>query len=300
MSKLCATELRTSPNGANFEFTGDDGDLTSMNIDHIRELARKLADRSGQRVNALDAEGSRAYEQLSTILQRYRDTGQPYQEIYEVIITEFANVTAINPGTVADKFLSCHRSTGCGANECNPACINSIMKRPGDVGKHCSVNVYSLEGGQLTLQGARVHNSSTAVIYIYGKGEFTKKLAEELKRSGINQISIYRVDNGACTPLFNGQTVPIDDVVKGGNKGGRRCLWNCGDNGNQSDSASSGSWGWKWIWLIVAIIIAIIVILIIVFAAIWLIRKSAMAANSNPETCTNFQQRCASIYNRVC
>jgi hypothetical protein len=133
MSKLCATELRTSPNGANFEFTGDDGDLTSMNIDHIRELARKLADRSGQRVNALDAEGSRAYEQLSTILQRYRDTGQPYQEIYEVIITEFANVTAINPGTVADKFLSCHRSTGCGANECNPACINSIMKRPGDV-----------------------------------------------------------------------------------------------------------------------------------------------------------------------
>lgn len=306
MSKLCATELRTGPNGSNYQYTRGDGDITDININAVRELARRLAERSGQRIGSLDSEGERAYRQLSDIIKRYQTAGRPYHEIYDVIIAEFSTVAVINPGTVGEVFMGCARSSGCGSNECNPACINSILRRPEDINKPCAVNVFRLdEKGQLTNIGTRVPNSSTAYIYLDSKAAMTNKICEELKRAGISQVAVYRVDNGACMAMFEGQVIPIGEVTSrhGGRKGG--CKWgNCGGNNinnGVNDVTNEATGGMSaWWWLVIAIIAIIIFVVIIALIVAWVVRSSAKKAAASPDTCSGFQQKCANVYNRIC
>lgn len=298
MSKLCSSELRTGPLGGNFEFTGEHGELANINISAVRVLARKLADRAGQNVVKLDAEGNEAYQQLSHMIKRYQNTGRPYQEIYDAIIEEFAGVTNIGRGTVAEVFLSCSRSSGCGSRMCNPACMNSLLRPPEDVGKPCDVNTFSIdERNNLSIVGARVHNSSTASIYIQHNGQMTEKIIAELRRSGISQVTIYRIEsNGVCSPMYEGRTMNLNDVL-GGKKSKRKCLWgNCESMSAEEDTSGM----WYWIWAIIVLIIFIIIVVLIVILVAWLMRKSAKNANENPTSCTSFQRGCAKVYNKIC
>lgn len=305
MSKLCASEIRTGPNGANFEFTGEDGDLTNINIGAVRVLARKLAERAGQRTGTLDAEGSRAYQQLASMIKRYQNTGRPYEEIYDVIVDEFQGVGIITPGTVGEVFMGCIRSSGCGTSECNPACINSILQNPDNVGKSCQVNVYSADSkGDLQLMGSRIHNSTVAHVYIQHNMIITDKMVRDLKQAGITQVVIYSVQpDGVCLPLHDGRTVGINEVAGNGQNGGRKggCRWgNCG--GNTSDVTSgeeSSSWSWWW-WAIVAIIIVVIIVIIIVLLIAFALRNSAKKGQADPDGCSNFQRHCATMYSRIC
>jgi hypothetical protein len=244
MGKLNPSVMRSAGDRVEYDFSGEDGSETRLNMNQLRSMAKTMAANASLKIELLSGNLRLEYDKLVKMISVYRNYGNPYQGIYDVIVDAFSSVTSIIPGTVGETFMGCVRASDtCGTPECNLSCYNAALKPPGGQ-KLCAYNILKLDAqGNLTV----VSSTKSASAHIYLETANTKLSdvnISKIEAMGINQVRLFTLSpTGICTPITKGP-----DFVKI----------------NQVNVYNRSYSGWWWLWWILAIIVIIIIIIVIV------------------------------------